>query len=175
VLAVLLGGFIAATLDILYAFASNAQFGRSPLWVLQFVASGWLGKASFSEGWASGSLGLASHCAILVVAAATYYLASRRFAVLRSRAVACGAVFGCLVYLFMNFVVWPLSAVPYRFVPTTMKLVEGFASHALIVGIPIALCIRRWTSAGSRLVPTPSRRPSSARRTSPAGTSPPRA
>ena len=164
VLAILLGGFIAATLDILYAFLGNAQFGRSPLWVLQFVASGWLGKESFSQGWMAGSLGLASHYAILFVAAALYYLASRRFTVLRSQAVACGAVFGCLIYLFMNFVVWPASAVPYKFVPSTMRIVEGFASHALIVGIPIALCIRRWT--------TP---PSWARRTSPGDSSPPRA
>jgi hypothetical protein len=146
VFAVLLGGFIAATLDILYAFVSNAQYGRSPLWVLQFVASGWLGKESFAGGWTAGSIGLASHYLILFAAAGLYYLASRRFTFLRSQAVICGAVFGCLIYLFMNLVVWPLSAVPYKFTPATMRIVEGFASHALIVGIPIALCIRRWTA-----------------------------
>ena len=147
--AALLGGFIAATLDILYAFISNGQYGLPPLWVLQFVASGWLGKDSFNHGWASGSLGLASHYAILLVAASLYYAASRRFTVLRSQAVICGAVFGCLIYLFMNLVVWPLSAVPYTYVPRTMRIVEGFASHALIVGLPIALCIRRWAKPPS--------------------------
>ena len=46
-LAVLVGG-IAATLDIIYACISNAQYGKTPLWVLQAVASGWLGASSIS-------------------------------------------------------------------------------------------------------------------------------
>ena len=57
VLAVLLGGGIAATLDIVYAFISNAQWGYSPLGVLQIVASGWLGKPAFTSGLAGGLLG----------------------------------------------------------------------------------------------------------------------
>lgn len=146
VLAIVLGGFIAATIDIIYAFVSNGSYGRSPLWVLQFVASGWLGKESFQGGWTSGSIGLASHYAILIVAAALYYAASRISPFLRSQAVAWGCLFGIAIYVFMNFAVWPLSAVPFKNPPhTTMRLVEGFASHALFVGVPIALCIRRWT------------------------------
>ncbi len=148
IVAVLVGGGIAATIDILYAFVSNAQFGRSPLWVLQVVASGWTGSAAFDSGLAGGLLGLASHYAILLVAAALYLLASRRFPILRTQAVACGAVFGVGVYLFMNFAVIPLSAFPFRLTYPAMRLVEGFGSHALFVGIPIALAVRRFTPPG---------------------------
>lgn len=148
-LAVLVGGGIAAALDIVYAFVANGQYGRSPLWVLQSVASGWLGSAAFGGGVGAGVLGLASHCFILLVAATLYLLASTRFVFLRTRAVACGAVFGVLIYLFMNFVVMPLSAFPYTLSYPASRLVEGFASHALFVGIPIALAVR-WLGGTGR-------------------------
>ena len=141
--AVLLGGGIAATLDIIYACVRNGGYGRSPEWVLQSVASGLLGNAAFESGTAGAVLGLACHYAILFAAAFIYLRASMRFPVLRSQAVACGAVFGVLVYLFMNFVVLPLSAFPFKLTYPPMRLVEGFASHAMFVGIPIATSIRR--------------------------------
>lgn len=145
-LAIFIGGFIAATIDILYAFVSNAAFGRGPVWVLQFVASGWLGKEAFKGGNTAAMIGLASHYAILFVAAAIYYAASRPWVALRRHAVAMGCAFGIAIYVVMNFVVWPNSAVPFK-VPKhdTMRWIEGFASHALFVGVPIALAIRRWT------------------------------
>jgi hypothetical protein len=145
--AVLIGGCIAATFDIVYACISNAQYGKAPLWVLQSVASGWLGSAAFDSGLGGGLLGLASHYTMLIIAAAVYYWASRRVPVLRSQAVAYGALFGVLVYLFMNFVVLPLSAFPYTLSYPPRRLIEGFATHAMFVGIPIALCNRWLTQA----------------------------
>jgi hypothetical protein len=141
---VLLGGSIAATLDIVYAILRNGGHGRTPLWVLQSVASGWLGEDAFSSGVPGGVIGLVSHYGILLVAAAVYLAASRRLPVLQSQAVACGALFGVLVYLFMNFVVLPLSAFPYSLSYPPLRLLEGFVSHAALVGIPIALVIRRF-------------------------------
>jgi hypothetical protein len=146
--AVLLGGGIAATLDIVYACLSNAQYSKTPLWTLQSVASGWLGSAAFASGLVGGLIGLVSHYSIVIVGAAIYFTVSQRVPVLRTQAVAFGAVFGALVYLFMNFVVLPLSAFPYKLSYPPLRLIEGLMSHALFVGIPIALCIRRW--AGGR-------------------------
>lgn len=141
--AVLIGGGIAATFDIVYAILRNGQYGKSPLWVLQSVASGWLGEGAFTSGVPGGILGLVSHYGILFVAAALYYVASKRIGILKSQALACGAVFGVAVYLFMNFVIMPLSAFPYTLTYPPLRLLEGFASHAAFVGIPIALAIRR--------------------------------
>ena len=136
---VLLGGGIAATLDLVYAILRN---GKGVLWTLQVVASGWLGPDSFESGWPGGILGVVSHYSTLFIAAAIYYVASRSVPALRSQAWACGALFGVMVYLFMNFVVLPLSAFPYQLTYPPMRLLEGFASHAVFVGIPIALAIR---------------------------------
>ncbi|MEP7069326.1 MAG: hypothetical protein ABI789_08800 [Usitatibacter sp.] len=138
--AIVLGGFIAGTLDILYAI--TRLFGRSPEWVLQSVASGLQGSAAFDGGAASAALGLASHFSIAIAAAAVYYAASVRVDFLTSHAVIAGAIFGMLVYLFMNFVVIPLSAFPFKLSYPLRTVLEGFASHAVFVGIPIALSIR---------------------------------
>lgn len=146
-LAMLVGGGIAATLDILYACIRQAGFGRSPEWVLQSVASGLLGNAAFLSGPAGAALGLVSHYTILFVAAALYLVASQRVTALRAWPIACGALFGVMVYLFMNFVVLPLSAFPFHLSYPPLRLLEGFGSHAVFVGIPIALSIR-WL-AGS--------------------------
>jgi hypothetical protein len=141
--AVLLGGGIAATLDIIYAIVRNGGYGRSPLWVLQSVASGWMGNDAFASGVSGGIIGLLSHYGILLVAAAIYLVASRSIPILRSRAIACGALFGVLVYLFMNFVVLPLSAFPFDLSYPPLRLLEGFVSHAFLVGLPIAFAISR--------------------------------
>ena len=138
-LAVLIGGGTAATLDILYACIRNAGFGKAWSWTLQSVASGWLGDAAFQGGAPTALLGLASHYAILLIAAFVFLQAGRRVPVLRTQWLACGALFGVLVYLFMNFVVLPLSAFPFTLHYHVMRLLEGFGSHAVFVGIPIAL------------------------------------
>jgi hypothetical protein len=154
--AILIGGGIAATLDIIYAIVRNGMSGTSPLWVLQSVASGWLGKGAFESGVAGGMLGLASHYAILFVAAAIYLAAAKvvsskelgvsqsktqGLAVMPNRPLISGAIFGVLVYLFMNFVVMPLSAVPFHINYTVSKILEGFVFHAVLVGMPIAWAV----------------------------------
>jgi len=143
-IAILLGGGVAATCDIVYAILRNGGYGRDPVWVLQSVASGLLGNGAFESGVPGAVLGLVCHYGILLVAALIYYLASRRLPVLATKALACGALFGVAVYLFMNFVVLPLSAFPFSPSYPALKLLEGFASHALFVGLPIALSVRHF-------------------------------
>jgi uncharacterized membrane protein YagU involved in acid resistance len=138
--AIVLGGLLAGTFDIV--FAITRLFGRSAQWVLQSVASGWQGSAAFNGGWASAALGLVSHYSIAMVASAVYFIASRRIPFLTTHAVIAGAIFGPLVYLFMNFVVLPLSAFPFKLSYPWLTVLEGFTSHAVFVGIPIALSIR---------------------------------
>ena len=147
---VLIGGGFAATCDIVYAFVMSASAGVSPTRVLQSVASGWLGNAAFEGGQAGAALGLVSHYGILFAAAALYLVASRRFAVLRDQAVICGLLFGVGIYLFMNFVVVPLSAVPFEFKYTPAKLTRDLLVHTCLVGLPIALAIRRFARTEAR-------------------------
>lgn len=142
--AVLVGGGLAATFDLIYAFAMSAAGGIMPVRVLQSVASGLLGSRAFDGGLPAAAVGLLAHYAIVFAAAALYVAASRPLPVLRDRAVVCGLVFGVGVYLFMNFVAVPLSAVPFEISYTPSRLAQGFISHAALVGLPIALAVRHY-------------------------------
>ncbi|HEX5055447.1 MAG TPA: hypothetical protein VFX02_03015 [Gammaproteobacteria bacterium] len=133
---------IAAALDISYAMIMTTMAGYGALAAMQGVASGLLGGAAFEGGIATAALGLFLHCTILIVAAAIYYAASRRLSVLHRRAVICGL----LIFLFMNCIVLPLSAVPFRISVSLMSMVKGFVSHGVLVGLPIALMIRRFSN-----------------------------
>ena len=145
---VLLAGCAAATIDILFAFAFFGwQLGITPLRVLQSVASGLFGPASFRGGWATGAAGLLAHYCILIVAAGCYYLASLRVAFLNRHAVAAGLAFGIAIYLAMTFVIVPLSAAPMR--PPALNVVSAgqFLIHPLI-GLAIALLVRGARRSG---------------------------
>ena len=142
---VLVGGLIAGVLDITYACVYSSFYGRSPLWVLQSVASGLLGAKAFDGGIPTGALGLLLHFFIAVSAAGVYAAAAWRFPILREKAVASGAVFGVLFYLFMNFVVLPLSAFPLKISYRPPVLARGFLVHIFLIGIPIALAVRRFS------------------------------
>ena len=154
VIAILLGGGIAATFDMTYACISLAQRGKSPLWTMQSVASGWLGNEAFSSGITGAAVGLLSHYGILFFAATLYWFVSKRWSALRSPSLRIcalhGALFGVGIYLVMNFIVMPLSAFPFVIPYTARRLMEGFISHAFLVGLPIALSVRQWARIPSR-------------------------
>lgn len=148
---ILAGGLAAGLFDILYAFVLAAWRDRTPLTVLQSVASGLLGAGAYKSGAAGATLGLALHLAITITAALVYGLAYRRSPTMRRHFVACGLLFGALVYPFMNFVVLPLSAVPFHLRYTPAIVAQGLVSHALLVGLPISWCLHRFGQPG----PTP--------------------
>jgi uncharacterized membrane protein YagU involved in acid resistance len=110
----------------------------------QTIASGILGAQSFRGGARTAALGVVLHFVIALGAATVYYLASRKLEILVSRAVACGLIFGALVYLFMHFVVLPLSAAPAGHLPFVYQALE-LVEHWFCVGLPIALSVRRYS------------------------------
>lgn len=151
--AILVGGLVAGVLDITDAFVTNFVLSPtpSPVRVLQAIASGLLGPASFNGGLAAAALGLACHFTIALGAATVYVLASRKLPVLTRHPIVCGIAFGLAVYLFMQNVVLPLSAIRVRTTPTPLpQLMNQWLIHALGVGLPIALAARHWASRDRR-------------------------
>jgi uncharacterized membrane protein YagU involved in acid resistance len=117
--------------------------GAKPFRILQHIAGGIFGAHSMEMGWTSAALGLAIHFGIAFTAATVYYLASRVMRLMVEHAVLCGLVYGELVFLFMYFVVFPLSALgPARFNVATY--ITGPIGHTVLVGLPIALSVRRF-------------------------------
>jgi uncharacterized membrane protein YagU involved in acid resistance len=140
---VLLAGIVGATFDIVYAFLYYGWKGLSPERILQSVASGWLGKSSFDRGWYSAELGLVSHYAIVIVAAALFYAVARRWHWLRDEPITAGLIYGLCIYGFMNFVVLPLSAFPYPVRCPLLTTATGLLVHMFGVGLSISLITRR--------------------------------
>ena len=59
------------------------------------------------------------------------------------RPVLAGIAYGVLLYVVMNFVVLPLSALPPHVWKPTLPALTDLCSHMLFVGVPIALATRR--------------------------------
>jgi hypothetical protein len=142
---VLLGGLVAGACDITYATVfSYFRSGVPPMRILQSVASGLLGRASYEGGWPTALLGLGLHFFIAIIAAAVFFFAARRLEFPLRRPLLWGAGFGVLMYGFMNMVVLPLSRVPPRAAPAAMVVViTGLLVHMFGFGVPIALAARR--------------------------------
>ena len=138
--AILYGTLVVGTLDIVDAFVFfGLRSGTSPVRILQSIASGWLGRAAFSGGAGAAALGAITHYFIAFGIVATYFVVSRRVAVLTRHPIACGIVFGLFVYLFMNRAVIPLSAIGAATWPALPVLANGLLIHAFGIGIPSAL------------------------------------
>jgi hypothetical protein len=140
--AVLAGGaLIIGSLDIAYAIIFSAFRGFGPVRILQSVAAGLLGRAAFRGGVPTAMLGLALHYTISLGIVLVYWIMSRSLEVLTRRPVICGAIYGLLVYIVMNYVVIPLSATSRpRFL--LLAFVCSVLVHAFLIGVPAALFAR---------------------------------
>jgi len=137
------GGLIAGTFDIAFACVYWAIEASVPAQrIFQSVAAGLLGAASFRGGAATAALGLGLHYLIATSMSLAFYLVAVRRPALVRRPVAYGVVYGLLLYGIMNYIVVPLSAAGQGS-RDPLWVALGIAVHALLVGVPIALCARR--------------------------------
>jgi hypothetical protein len=140
--AIFWGGLVAGILDAVDGVIVFGTQGLNPIQVLQYIASGALGKSAFQGGLATAALGAVFHFAIAWMAAAVFVLATRGLEILKTHAVPAGLLYGAAVYFFMNYLVPPLSAVAASTFHLGLFL-NGVIGHALFVGLPISLFTRR--------------------------------
>src|SRR5215469_7539375 len=137
--AILLGGIIAATIDI---GAASLISGRDVIYILHIVAGGLLGRSSLSGGMPTALLGLLLQELMGLIIAAIYVAASGLLPLLKRRWLACGLLYGVAIFLVMNYIVVPLSA--WRHWPTfsPAKFLENLAAM-LLFGTIVAFFARR--------------------------------
>ena len=141
--AILSAGLLCGAMDISAAFVTSAPKGISPIRILQGIASGLIGPASFRGGWATSALGLAIHFFIAFTAAAVFFAASRRIQALLDHPWLAGIGYALIVYGFMYWVVIPLDHL--RSKPVTLSgTVTAIVIHIICVGLPISLVIHRF-------------------------------
>ncbi len=137
-------GLLAGILDGLDAVVYIGLISGVPVVrVFQFIASGALGINSFRGGLPTAGLGVLFHFVIATGAAAVYYLCSRRLSTLLRRPLLWGPIYGAGVFLFMHYIVVPLSAAPKQPPARIASLANLILSHIFFVGIPIAMVISR--------------------------------
>lgn len=139
VLAIFVGGLIAGALDLTSAFIT---FGWG---VPRAIAGGLLGRTAFQGGPGTYALGVLLHFFIACSAAAIYYAVSRRLEFMTEHAVVCGMFYGIAIFLVMNLVVLPLSALHVRGPFQLRGLIQGVLVHMIIIGLPIALSVKRFS------------------------------
>lgn len=139
-------GLLAGTLDITDNLIFNQLRGITPTMVFRYIASGLIGvKAARAGGPASVVLGVAIHYTIALIWTVLFYAASRKLAILTRRPVLSGVIFGGAIYLFMNFIILPLSAVPHpRSVITLASRINGVLALLLFIGLPISLLTHQY-------------------------------
>jgi hypothetical protein len=137
--AILLGGSIAATIDL---GAACLISGHDLTYILHVVAGGLLGRRAFSGGTQTALLGLLLQELMGVIIAAIYVGAAGLMPLLKRRWLVCGLLYGVVIFVVMNYVVVPLSA--WRHWPTfsTAKFLENLAAM-LLFGVIVAFFARR--------------------------------
>jgi uncharacterized membrane protein YagU involved in acid resistance len=134
---ILLGGFVAGTIDI---GAACLIYRLSPEIVLRAIAQGVLGPHAFDGGWRAPALGLLLQWVMSIVIAACCVVASERVSRLKRSWRTATVVYGVVIFLVMNYVVVPLSAVGKmpHFTPTLFM--ENLLAMLLFA------CIIVWTA-----------------------------
>lgn len=136
--AIVFGGLTVGVIDCAFATIRSAMHGTNFVTLWQGVASGALGDKAAQGGVATAALGLFFHFFIATSIVAFYYWLSRRFPVLIRYPFVLGPIYGLGVYIFMNWVVIPLSAIgPQPHVLSRMWW--GIGIHLVGIGLPAAL------------------------------------
>ena len=151
--AILIGGLVAGTLDIGAAALINSV---SPALIAHYIASGVLGRASFSAGAPAAWLGLLLQWAMSIVIAAIYWLVTAAMPRLRARWWLGGLLAGAVIYLVMNFIVMPFSAAPVTLHEVIVRFRPQKGAENLLAmfvfGLIVAYCAR-YLGAQSHAAP----------------------
>jgi hypothetical protein len=141
--ALLYGGLAVGILDGLDAIVFfGLRSGATPMRVFQGIASGLLGRSAITGGWPPALLGIAIHFFIAFTIVLVFLVASRYLGTLARHPIAWGIIYGIAVYLVMNRVVIPLSAIGSTAWPPFPVLANGVLIHMFGVGLPAGLAAR---------------------------------
>jgi hypothetical protein len=148
---ILVATLVAGTLDILAAVGLTLFYGREPMGMLRYVASGPFPGAT-QWGSAGSILGLAVHFTLMAVMAAVYMIAADRRPALRAKPLQWGVIYGLTTYVVMNLIVVPLRFAG-AFPPGPRAVATQIFCHIVLVGLPIAWIASRHFRARSAFAP----------------------
>jgi hypothetical protein len=158
---VLMAGSVLALVDALVALAINTFILDQPTFsrTFQGIASALLGKQAFEMGAGAVFLGIALHFTVAFFWITLYLLFYRNSSLVRRAAsgkiglIFSGAVLGALIWLLMNFVVFPSTKI-VPLMMNEMKFHVRLLQHVIIVGPLVVLTARHREKPRPQPVPT---------------------
>jgi hypothetical protein len=144
--AALWGGFIAGTIDI---GAASLISGYNPLVILKYIAGGVLGKAALAGDLSVAALGLLLQWTMSIIIAAIFVLAMRRRTALTRQWPIWGVVYGVAIFIVMNYVVVPLSALHATPHFTAFSFIANLVAM-LLFGWIVALMAQKSLSGAAK-------------------------
>ncbi|MBB5519731.1 hypothetical protein [Amphiplicatus metriothermophilus] len=140
-------GLVGGALDLLAASVIYPLMEGFPaIRVPQSIASGVMGAAAYEGGVATALLGTGLHFLIALFAGLALAAGMSLYEPLRRMAFATGAVFGAAMYVFMNYVVVPVSRAVVG-EPDATRIAIGVLIHLFLFGVPMAYVARRFLTA----------------------------
>ncbi len=141
-------GLIAGTLDGLAACIMYIiSFGKDPMNVFRYIASGAFGADAFTGGIPMAIWGILFHYVIAFGWTILFFWLAIRFSILATRWIIYGIVYGIFVWAMMNLVVVPLSLVPMK---SGGREWFGMIKAALVlimcIGLPVSYSAKRHLS-----------------------------
>lgn len=141
-LLVVAGGLAIAAIDLIYCVLFWSPQGVSPMRILQGIAAGALGGASFQGGITTALLGAGFQWLIGACYVLAYAVVARRVAPLRTHPRRYGIVYGMLLYMVMSNIIVPLSAAPQPAQPNLAWMLANIPMFA-VFGTIAALYAQR--------------------------------
>jgi uncharacterized membrane protein YagU involved in acid resistance len=142
--AVFWGGLVAGFVDMMTIFVIWSIFKYiPPAVILQAIASAFMGNDAYQGGNTTVALGLLLHFFASFCFAAVYVITSSRVSIMRTRPFLCGPVYGIIAYVFMTYVVVPLSLATFGRPATLADLALSLSIHMFVFGLSIALIASR--------------------------------
>jgi hypothetical protein len=142
--AVLTAWLIAGTLDISSALVLyTMRTGKSPVWVLRYIASAAFGKTAYSGSPLMSIAGLLFHYAVAFIFTVLFFILYPKIHALIKNKFVSGMLYGLFVWIVMNLLVVPLTRIP-PFSITFAKAAENIIILILAIGLPLALIVHNY-------------------------------
>lgn len=134
---------LCGTLDIADAAIFTVAHGHNPLVMLRSIAACLLGPAAMRGGNAMSLLGLGLHFLIAAFWASLFVLLLSPTIAARRYPLAVGTVYGLLIYVVMNYLVLPHTALHIPLPQPGPGMVNGVLALVLLFGVPLGLLSRK--------------------------------
>ncbi|WP_047497717.1 hypothetical protein [Terriglobus sp. TAA 43] len=140
---ILVATLVCGTLDIADAAIFTLAHGHDPLAMLRSIAACLLGPAAMRGGNLMSLLGLGLHFLIAAFWASFFVLLVGRASASRRYPLAVGVIYGLFIYLVMNYVVLPHTALHIPLPRPGPGMVNGVLALVVLFGVPVSLLNRK--------------------------------